>query len=340
MPPTSDVVIDLGNTLQVATFHIRRRAAQIATTHEPDRTLDALRCRQWCSGSSALATCGRSIFLDHAIASVTLKVREVVSGTASQETMLGHYADALHHLRNAVGQPKRHDRADMFTATRLLAIYEMLDFPNSVSWTQHVAGALAVVRIQDSISFDTPSTTGYAVPLYVEALLSQDCTFFNSHHWTRLLKFCSVNQYPSPELTAETIACLVALRSICLDAFADGDILSRLDSIALLSRMHALRCRARALVLISEGGLRGDDEIGIGFNDIVDMLLVSVMVLDRLILVVRKHHHDQAEELEEDTQKLCNRVLRAELDSSDVGPRKNLLLTFLRQNCHHPTEKW
>lgn len=327
LPPN----VNFEDVLKVASFHIRRRAAQIVKSH-PDRTLDALRCRQWCSVSSTFASLGRSPYLDSAIACLVSKVQQVISGSASQQKMLYCYTEALHLLRAAVIQPKLQDRGDMLAATQLLAIYEMMDFPDNGFWTQHVAGAAAMAKVLGS---NTSGNSMQAAPMFVEALLSGDEAFFDTQHWKNLLRVITTKPYPDTEMKAETISCFTTLRSIFADSHAahkeDADWSTRFD---LLSRAHELREQFMLLVVhnrerflysrkMSTSSSRGYDVLG--------LCLVSVMALDRLILSLRQSNWYRGTDIEKETQTLCTLMAELELSTTKFHPGKDLMRAFERQ---------
>lgn len=326
LPPN----VNFEDVLKVASFHIRRTAAQIVRLH-PDRTLDALRCRQWCSVSSTFASLGRSPYLDSAIACVVSKVQQVISGTASQEKMLYCYTEALHLLRAAVLQPRQHDRADMLAATQLLAIYEMMDFPENVFWTQHVAGAAAMAK---ALGCGGAGDSMQAAPMFVEALLSDDEAFFESRHWKSLLHVITTKPHADPQMKAETIACFTTLRSIFADSHAaarkDADWSTRFE---LLSRAHELREQFMLLIVQNKERFleaRRTATIPRGC-DFLGLCLVSLMVLDKQILCLRQNNWYRGTDIEHETQSLCILMVDLELSTTEFHPGKDLLRAFQRQ---------
>lgn len=326
LPPN----VNFEDVLKVASFHIRRQAAQIVQMH-PHRTLEALRCRQWCSVSSTFASLGRSPCLDSAIACLVSKVQQVISGSASQQKMLYCYTEALHLLRAAVLQPKLQDKGDMLAASQLLAIYEMMDFPQNGFWTQHVAGAAAMAKVLESTGGDDGMQ---AAPIFVEALLNNDEAFFESQHWRSLLQAISTKQYSDPEMRTETISCFTTLRSIFADSHAaackDADWSTRFE---LLSRAHELREQFMLLVVDhkerflevrkSSTASRGCDVLG--------LCLVSIVILDKLILSLRQNNWNRGMDLEHETQLLCTLMVGLELNTTEFHPGKDLLRAFQRQ---------
>lgn len=326
LPPN----VNFEDVLKVASFHIRRQAAQIVQMH-PHRTLEALRCRQWCSVSSASASLGRSPYLDSAIACLVSKVQQVISGITSQQKMLYCYTEALHLLRAAVLQPKLQDKADMLAASQLLAIYEMMDFPQNAFWTQHVAGAAAMAKVLES----TGGGDGMqAAPIFVEALLNNDGAFFQSQHWKSLLQAISTQQYSDPQMRLETISCFTTLRSIFADSHAaarqDADWSTRFE---LLSRAHELREQFMLLVVdhkerFLEVRKRSTASRGC---DVLGLCLVSIVVLDKLILSLRQKDWSRGNDLEHETQLLCTLMVGLELNNSEFHPGKDVLRAFQRQ---------
>lgn len=326
LPPN----VNFEDVLKVASFHIRRQTAQIVQMY-PHRTLEALRCRQWCSVSSTSASLGRSPYLDSAIACLVSKVQQVISGSASQQKMLYCYTEALHLLRAAVLQPKLQDKGDMLAASQLLAIYEMMDFPQNAFWTQHVAGAAAMAKVLES----TGSGDGWqAAPMFVEALVNNDGAFFESQHWKSLLQAISTKQYSDPGMRNETMACFTALRSIFADSHAaaqkDADWSTRFE---LLSRVHELREKFMLLVVDHKERfleVRKTSTASRGC-DVLGLCLVSIVVLDKLILSLRQSNWNRGMDLEHETQLLCTLMVGLELNNTEFHPGKDLLRAFQRQ---------
>lgn len=325
--------VDLENVLKVAAFHIRRKAAQLLNS-EPDRTLDALRCRQWCSVSTTFASHGRSPYLDGAIACVVSKVQQVVSGSPSEERILVCYSDALHLLRAAVQDPAVHERLDMSAASQLLAVYEMLDSPDGSNWSRHIAGVAAMAKLQRRQQNQSDLTTEQAAPMFVEAILNEDDSYFESKHWKALLQILTIKQSQNPEATGETLACFRALRTL----FATGKAATR-DELEwavrfdLLAKAHESRAHLKNVVVRSEHRFLTRQQTSKGC-DVLGLCLVSIMMLDRLILTLRQTKTWQGHNLEVDTQELCTQVIRHELNTAEAFPAKDLLQAFQRQHEH------
>ncbi|KAK4503254.1 hypothetical protein PRZ48_006682 [Zasmidium cellare] len=326
LPPN----VNFEDVLKVASFHIRRQAAQIVQLH-PHRTLEALRCRQWCSVSSTSASLGRSPYLDSAIACVVSKVQQVISGSTSQQKMLFCYTEALHLLRAAVLQPKLQDKGDMLAATQLLAIYEMMDFPENAFWTQHVAGAAAMAKALGSAG---EGDSMQAAPMFVEALLNDDEAFFGGQHWRSLLHVITTKPYPDPEMRTETISCFTTLRSIFADSHAaarkDADWSTRFE---LLSRAHELRELFMLLIVDNKERFLEARKTSTASRgcDVLGLCLVSVMAMDKLILSLRQNNWYRGTDIEHETRGLCTLMVGLELNTTDFHPSKDLLRAFQRQ---------
>lgn len=333
LPPN----VNFEDVLSVASFHIRRRAAHIVRLH-PERTLDALRCRQWCSVSSTFASLGRSPYLDSAIACVVSKVRQVVTGAVTHPRMLACYAEALHLLREAVQHPADHDRGDMLAAVQLLALYEMLDFPDTqASWTQHVAGAAAMAKALGAGAQRGDITQ--AAPMFVEAVLSDDAAFFESRHWNHLLHVMTMKTYTNSEMKGEILSCFIALRSL----FATSHAAAREDAgwavrFDLLSQTHELRERFMLLIVQNKEWFLETRKLATTSRgcDVLGLCLVSVMVLDKLILLLRKTDRFSGTDIENETRSLCLVMVGLELNTAEVHPGKELQRAFKRQG-NYPT---
>lgn len=323
--------LDLDNVLKVAAFHIRRKAAQLLD-NRPDRTLDALRCRQWGAVSAKLASLGQSPYLDGAIACVVSKVQQVVSGAASEERVLVCYSDALHLLRAAVQDPAVHDRLDMLAASQLLAVYEMLDSPDSSSWSRHIAGVAAMAKLQGRQHRNSEITTEQAAPMFVEALLSEDDSYFESKQWKALLQILTIKQSLNPEATGETLSCFRALRTLFATCkVATRDELKWTVRFDMLAKAHELRAHLKNVVVRSEHRFLTRQQTSKGC-DVLGLCLVSIMMLDRLILTLRQTTTWQGHNLEVDTQELCTQVIRHELNTAETFPAKDLLQAFQQQH--------
>lgn len=328
LPPN----VDLQNVLKVAAFHIRRKAAQLLDA-QPERALDALRCRQWCSVSATFASLGRSPYLDGAIACVVSKVQQVVSGAPSEERILICYSDALQLLRAAVQDPALHDRLDMLAASQLLAVYEMLDSPDTLAWSRHIAGVAAMAKLQGrQEGRSSILTTEQAAPMFVEALLNDDDGFFESKQWKALLQILTNKQSQNPEATGETLSCFRSLRTL----FAEWKDATRVElgwaaRFSLLATAHELRAHFKNVVVRSEHRFMTRQQTSKGC-DVLGLCLVSIMMLDRLILTLRQTNTWQGHNLEIDTQELCTQVIRHEIDTAEAFPAKDLLRAFQRQH--------
>ncbi|KAF2215266.1 hypothetical protein CERZMDRAFT_94681 [Cercospora zeae-maydis SCOH1-5] len=326
LPPN----LDLDNVLKVAAFHIRRKAAQLLES-EPERALDALRCRQWCSVSATMASLGRSPYLDGAIACVVSKVQQVVSGAPSERRILICYTDALHLLRAAVQDPALHERVDMLAASQLLAVYEMLESPTSPAWARHIAGVAAMSKLQATRQ-NGILTSEQAAPMFVEALLNNDNSFFESKQWKALLQILTNKQSLNPQSTGETLSCFRSLRIL----FADWKSATRVSPgwerrFNLLAQAHELRAHFKNVVFRNEHRFMTRQQISKGC-DVLGLCLVSIMMLDRLILTLRQTSTWQGHNLELDTQELCTQVIRHELDTAEAFPAKDLLRAFQKQH--------
>ncbi|CAK1364660.1 hypothetical protein CB0940_08321 [Cercospora beticola] len=326
LPPN----VDLDNVLKVAAFHIRRKAAQLLES-EPERALDALRCRQWCSVPATMASLGRSPYLDGAIACVVSKVQQVVSGAPSEQRILICYTDALHLLRAAVQDSATHERVDMLAASQLLAVYEMLDSPTSSAWARHIAGVAAMSKLQATRK-NGILTSEQAAPMFVEALLNDDDGFFESKQWKALLQILTNKQSLNPQSTGETLSCFRSLRIL----FADWKSATRISlgwevRFNLLAQAHELRAHFKNVVFRNEHRFMTRQQISKGC-DVLGLCLVSIMMLDRLILTLRQTSTWQGHNLEIDTQELCTQVIRHELDTAEAFPAKDLLRAFQKQH--------
>ena len=325
--------VDLENVLKVAAFHIRRKAAQLLNS-EPDRTLDALRCRQWCSVSTTFASHGRSPYLDGAIACVVSKVQQVVSGLPSEERVLVCYSDALHLLRAAVQDPAVHGRLDMLAASQLLAVYEMLDSPDGSNWSRHIAGVAAMAKVQRRQQNQSDLTTEQAAPMFVEAILNGDDSYCVSKQWKALLQILTVTQSQNPGATGETLSCFRALRTLFATwKAATTDELKWDVRFDLLAKAHELRAHLKNVVVRSEHRFLTRQQTSKGC-DVLGLCLVSIMMLDRLILTLRQANTWKGHNLEVDTQELCTQVIRHELNTAEAFPAKDLLQAFQRQHEH------
>ncbi|KAJ8603929.1 hypothetical protein MRB53_041996 [Persea americana] len=153
-------LVKLEDALEIAAFHIRRSTAQIVRS-QPENILTALRSRRISIAPSNASS---------------RRVNMIVSGCPyqSRSRMLTSYSRALRLLRAAVMES--HELAgvrDVFAASQLLAIYEMLDFPQSDSWIQHISGAATIARLHTLEKMGSAGVLGHAAPMFVRGARQQ-----------------------------------------------------------------------------------------------------------------------------------------------------------------------
>ena len=177
-PQAWPLVQNPSDTLVVATFHIRRIAAMVLR-QQPERLLEVLRFRQWSCVSIAREQPVADPCLNCALACLASKLSRMTGGGQPDYTVLSSHTEALHALRAALLEPRRHSLQDLLTTTQLLAIFEMLDSLDNEVWVHHVAGAKSLLLSKDTTS-PTQSQTRLSfsaiAPILADALYVKSLT--------------------------------------------------------------------------------------------------------------------------------------------------------------------
>ena len=319
--------------LTVATFHIRRIAAMTIRT-DPERLPDALRCRQWSCISFAYECFGKDPCVDDAIVCVADRIRLVTGCPVSQVSMITHYSRALRSLQIALYEPADHNPQDILAATQLLAVYEMLDSLDNDGWSKHVAGAETIIQLNTSI---TPAKLkqwdirgcGCALPMFSDALLKGNTTFFRYYPWRELIWAISTKYDDKRPLVYDLMECLTLIPDILLDMdeVSDADTISLDLEFALLDRAHDLKTRMKVALLGSALYEECNQQNTLSF-DMFGTCLSALVSLDRIISALCPVQLQLRSSAEDATGELCAQLLQLELGASNSRKDEQILAAF------------
>lgn len=318
--------------LSVATFHVRRMAV-VSMRSDPEEVANVLRRRQWSCVPFAHNCFGKDPCVDIAIMCVADRIRFLSGSPFSPLSMMKHYEKALRHLQTALDEPAKHHPQDILAAVQLLAVYEMLDSLDNDSWSKHVAGAATMIRTYTTITPEALAKwesrgCGHALPMFGDALMKGDATFFRTYPWRELLWAIFEKLPDPPEGILDLMQCLRLLPSLLLDvdaAVSSNDGIDNELNFALLDRAHDIQYRMRNALggnqLYTHCNYR---ELLTNF-DFLGTFLAGLVATDRMIAALRP----KAIMFEQDaTEELCTQLLQLELGASAQYPPAEILAGF------------
>lgn len=326
-------LLNPSEVLALATFHIRRIAA-IKIRADPQTLAETLRCRQWSCVSFAYNCFGKDPCVDNAIKCVADRVRLITGCPVSRIGMISHYSSALISLQTALNEPSEHTPQNLLAATQLLAVYEMLESLENVSWAKHIAGAEQIIQLNTSSdpgNCKTGDIRGYgcALPLFGDALMKSDVSFFRSYPWRELLWAISISYEDKRAVVAELHQCLLLTPELLLEIdvkMGTSHGINHEVDFALLDKAHELKERLQAALLGRELYTGCSNQSVLAF-DMFGICLAALVCVHRTIATLRPAQMALAEAPEDAIGELCAQLLQLELGSSNAGPVKNILIT-------------
>jgi hypothetical protein len=152
-------------------YHRLNRAA-IVLSSEPSPLPGVLLCRQRSYFSYIPSHFGHTLALDDAFRCLITSAHSKLVPTHSSrpETILSNYSNALHSLQSAVKNPETRYSTEVLCATAVLSIFEvsirashmlnhpltdckLLNSPNGMPWSQHIAGASRLIQLRGPSRF-------------------------------------------------------------------------------------------------------------------------------------------------------------------------------------------
>ena len=318
------VLFDTSAVLALACFHVSRTGIDILR-RRPDRMADILRWRQWTRTSFMPASTSRESPCTHsAIACLAVKLEDLLHSQwgdgGNSPRVLTCYSRSLAELRCALGSLCDGKAVDVVAAAQLLAVFEMLDSPESDTWTKHTTGAVALL-----MSSQTTGTVPDDVcrPILVEALLdSGKGPYAQAPRQVlarRALPACTRQQNGSLD---SRLSALVQQTAELIDRWHSTTKSNTLNfgaSFALLAEAHELRSSLRNLATIARTD-EGTWLDGQGF-DYLGFGLTCMVALDQMILALRPEGPRPMRDVEEDTYEICTQMLREEMRCNEHEPR-------------------
>ena len=329
LPPTAAGLasfnLNPAEVLAVASFHIRRIAAMTIRA-DPTRLSEVLRYRQWSCVSFALDRVGRSACLDKALLCVASKLQQMTGGSVTSLSVLSSYTQALGSLQAALQSPEVHDALDLLTTTQLLAIYELLDSPESGTWNTHVAGVEGLLRVQ-SAKHRLPFAQ--IAPMLTDALLKGDFKPVESSPWRQVLEAVVREDFIGNKQCQELISCLSELPAMLAEGSSSSGETAVLDwarTYTLLGKAHELKGRLRKALLDSQ--LYSENTYNaLASFDVLGLCLAGLLALDKLMTSLGPKETAR-EAVEDKTNELCAQLLQLELRASDGYPANDIMSAF------------
>lgn len=320
--------------LSVATFHVRRMAA-MSMDSKPEGLVDVLRRRSWSCLPFASNCFGKDACVDSAIMCVADRIRYLSGSPCCPVSMMKHYTRALRELQDALYEPESHDPQDLLAAVQLLAVYEMLDSLDNGSWTKHVAGAATMIQAYTTL---TPTALekwesrgcGHALPMFSDALMNNDSSFFRTCPWRELLLAIFAKVPDPPAGIHDLMRCLRLLPNLLLDVDSASGQTGGIDneqSFALLDRAHDLRYRMRSALCGNQLYTSCNYRDILTTFDLLGTFLAGLVALDNIISDLRPKR--MTDKIDEDrTGDLCAQLLNLELSASAQCPPEEVLAGF------------
>ncbi|KAE9374670.1 hypothetical protein N431DRAFT_372476 [Stipitochalara longipes BDJ] len=177
----------------LASIHIGTVAA-IVLSSEPSPLPGVLLCRQKSYFSFIPSHFGHTLALDDAFRCLITSAHSklVPCHSSRRETILSNYSKALHSLQTAVKDSKTRYSTEVLCATAILAIFELLNSPNGMHWSQHIAGASRLIQLRGpssfSSEFDKCLFVSLSYPICAQSLLNNEYCFLDDPTWTEVMK--------------------------------------------------------------------------------------------------------------------------------------------------------
>lgn len=352
-------VLDLS---ALTALHIGRSTAQLLHDR-PSRLQEILQCRQWSYFAYMPWRYGHTKCLDDALCCIAARVRQWLTDPGNpNDRVLLLYSRAVKSLQAALDDPAQSMQPDVLCATEVLSIYQLIDTARRDSWTLHIAGAAALIRLRGPARYETNFEKALflaqAGPIIAEATLNASPCFLEEPVWQRVFQTVALGRsvfssYTDvfvkmwgcisaiPGLTSKTQSAICGnenvpratreqLRSQVLDHRWRLMRLGADENLARIASYGQVEC-SRLLIEQAESELQ---------HGIVGLLAVNLIRLERLIVALDTN---AAAPLEAHVQELAKNVLDIEVAARAINPRGIPCLTYkvmLAKSVLLTAEEW
>ncbi|KAE8344386.1 hypothetical protein BDV24DRAFT_148959 [Aspergillus arachidicola] len=180
---TSFTDVDLGKT------------AYLLLRDQPTRLVSLLQKRSSSFLSHLPSRYGSSQCLDDAIHCVAARAGQMLGFPIRASTLPALYVKALNSLQAAIEDRTQYLGADVYCATRLLAIYELIGLPDANHWVHHNRGGIKLVELRGprnlKSEFDWLLLRSQGPSILVDEMYRKQASIFEAPEWQRFFEHAS-----------------------------------------------------------------------------------------------------------------------------------------------------
>ncbi|KAE8422524.1 hypothetical protein BDV36DRAFT_245346 [Aspergillus pseudocaelatus] len=186
---TSFTDVDLGKT------------AYLLLRDQPTRLISLLQKRSSSFLSHLPSRYGSSQCLDDAIHCVAARAGQMLGFPIRTSTPPALYVKALNSLQAAIEDKAQYLGADVYCATRLLAIYELIGLPDANHWIHHNRGGIKLVELRGpenhKSEFDWLLLRSQGPSILVDEMYRKQASIFERMEWQRFFAHASKTETDS-----------------------------------------------------------------------------------------------------------------------------------------------
>ncbi|KAI9701355.1 MAG: hypothetical protein M1820_006577 [Bogoriella megaspora] len=268
--------------------------------------------------------------------------------------VMSMYIKALKDLQTALDDPGRLQQPDVLCATQILALFELLNFSEGGAWIPRAVGAAKLIELrgpnQYQSDFEKSLLMSHAGPLFSEALLNNEASFFERPEWQQVVQstvidgllFCDRSQisislwllkYRIPGL-ARQVTTLV-----CTDGQHDQNLIHQtlLEVQELKAKFLEWRSTYDYLV---QAYPDMSEETQSQARSLLAICLVDLVLVNRLMMALDPVGNWV---LEDQVQALATLISTLERKASETGFRETLFMSqkmIISQAVVHSEADW
>ncbi|PLB46400.1 hypothetical protein P170DRAFT_457067 [Aspergillus steynii IBT 23096] len=180
------------------------RIAYLSLRDHPTRLASLLQKRSSSFLAFLPSRYGSSSYLDDAMHCVAARAGQMLGFPVRASTLSVLYVKALRSLQDVILDKAQILGPDVYCATRLLALYELLGLPDANHWVHHNRGGIKLVELRGPANhrtrFDLMLIKSQGPSIVIDSMYRQEASFFEAPEWQKFFKNASIGD-ADPDLS-------------------------------------------------------------------------------------------------------------------------------------------
>ncbi|KAI9040358.1 uncharacterized protein KD926_008315 [Aspergillus affinis] len=171
------------------------RIAYLSLRDQPTRLVSLLQKRSSSFLAFLPSRYGSRAYLDDAMHCVAARAGQMLGFPVRASTLSMLYVKALRSLQHAILDRTECLGPDVYCATRLLALYELLGLPDANHWVHHNRGGLKLVEVRGpenhTTRFDRMLIKSQGPSIVIDGMYRKEASMFEAPEWQKFFKHAS-----------------------------------------------------------------------------------------------------------------------------------------------------